>query len=173
MDMNIGTVAKKSDVPPKTIRYYESIGLIRPADRSPNGYRRYGDGDVQILQFIQRARSLGFSVDDVANLLALWRDKSRTSAEVKLLSLKRIDQVDRKIRELKSLKGTLIEVVERCHGNERSHCPIVDQLGGMTEVFRASEHASATILTEPISGSSARSRCPVATVGRSRQRGTY
>lgn len=167
--MKIGTVDDKSGVPPKTVRYYKSIGLIRPADRAASGCCGYDDADAQTLRFIRRGCSLGFSVDGVANLLALWRDRNRGSAEVKALSLKRIDQTDRKIHEREPLNGTLLDAAERCHGDERPHCPIVHQVAVVTEVFDASEHASATILTEPISGSSARSRRPFAKVGRSRQ----
>ena len=87
--MNIGSAAERSGVPPKTIRYYESIGLIAPADRRANNYRDYSESDVQTLRFIHRARSLGFSVRGVAGLLALWRDRRRTSHDVKALALAR------------------------------------------------------------------------------------
>ena len=126
--MKIGSVAERSGVPPKTIRYYESIGLIRSADRGPNGYRTYDDVDAQTLRFIQRARSLGFSISEVANLLELWRDKDRTSAEIKALALKRIDEVNRKILELETLKIALVDLAERCQGDDRPDCPIIDEL---------------------------------------------
>src|SRR3546814_3342237 len=101
--MNIGTVAEKSGVPPKTIRYYESIGLIPSADRRANGYRTYSEIDMYTLNFIKRARSLGFSVDEVRDLLDLWRDKRRSSAKVKALTSEHLKALDRKIAELKSI----------------------------------------------------------------------
>ncbi len=128
--MNIGTVAEKSGVRPKTIRYYESIGLIPPATRAENGYRHYGETDLQTLRFVQRARRLGFSVKDVANLLGLWTDKNRTSADVKALSLRHITQVEERIAELQSLRRTLLDLTERCHGDDRPDCPILDDLAG-------------------------------------------
>lgn len=128
--MNIGTVAVRSGVPPKTIRYYESVGLIPSADRAPNGYRVYDEVDVQTLRFIQRARDLGFSVEDVASLLALWRDRNRASAEVKGLALRRIEHVERKILKLETIKRALLDLAERCHGDDRPDCPILEQLAG-------------------------------------------
>ena len=128
--MNIGTAAAKSGVPPKTIRYYESIGLIPSADRAANQYRVYNDVDVQTLRFIQRARGLGFSVEDVASLLALWQDRNRASAEVKALALKRIEHVERKMRALESMRRALLELAEKCQGDDRPECPILDELAG-------------------------------------------
>ena len=98
--MHFGIVAERSGVPAKTIRYYESIGLIASAARTANGYRIYDELDLRTLQFIKRARSLGFPVSEVASLLALWRDRSVASAEVKLLAQKRIAHVERKSEEL-------------------------------------------------------------------------
>ncbi len=126
--MNIGTVAEKSGVNAKTIRYYESIGLIPPATRAGNGYRDYGQIDVDTLRFIQRARHLGFTVKDVANLLALWRDKNRASADVKTLALRHIEEIEARIAELESLRGTLIHLTDRCHGDDRPDCPILEGL---------------------------------------------
>jgi MerR family copper efflux transcriptional regulator len=128
--MHIGNVAEKSGVPAKTIRYYESIGLIPSAARTANGYRIYDELDLRTLQFIQRSRSLGFSVSDVASLLALWRNRSRTSAEVKQLAQKRIAHVERKIEELQAMKHALLDLAERCQGGARPECPIIDELAG-------------------------------------------
>ncbi len=128
--MNISTLAGLSGVPAKTVRYYESVGLIPPAIRTANGYRFYDDADVQTLQFRQRARGLGFPVEDVANLLALWRDQSRTSADVKSLALRHVDGVERKIRELETILHTLLDLIERCHGDDRPSCPILSDLAG-------------------------------------------
>ncbi len=128
--MNIGTLAVKSSVPTKTIRYYESIDLIPSAKRGANGYRVYDEQDIQTLRFIQRSRSLGFSVSDVADLLTLWRDRARTSSEVKALILKRIEQIDRKVDELESLKRTLVDLAKKCQGDDRPDCPIIDEFAG-------------------------------------------
>lgn len=126
--MNIGTVAERSGVPPKSIRYYESIGLIHPAERRPNGYRSYSQHDMQTLAFIKRARSLGFSVEEVRDLLDLWRDRSRKSAAVKALAAQHIEALDRKIEELQSMRKTLAELVEVCRGDARPDCPILHDL---------------------------------------------
>jgi len=135
--MNIGTVARQSGVPAKTIRYYESVGLIDAADRTAAGYRVYGRHDVETLRFVQRARSLGFSVEEVGSLLALWRDRSRSSAEVKALAARRVADIDRKIAELAEMRGTLTHLMERCHGDDRPECPILQGLAGETAAAAA------------------------------------
>ncbi len=126
--MNIGTAAKTSGVPAKTIRYYESIGLIPPATRAENGYRHYSRSEVETLRFIQRSRHMGFSVKDVGNLLALWNDKKRVSADVKALALSHIAEVERRIAELESIRRTLVHLTDQCHGDHRPDCPILDDL---------------------------------------------
>ena len=126
--MNIGTVAEKSGVPTKTIRYYETIGLIAPASRRPNGYRTYSSVDMRTLNFIKRARSLGFSVEEVRDLLDLWRDRSRKSAAVKAMAAHHIEALDRKVEELQSMRKALAELVKRCRGDSRPECPILDNL---------------------------------------------
>jgi len=123
--MHIGVVARESGVPAKTIRYYESVGLIDAARRTPGGYRDYDAKDAQTLRFVQRARSLGFSVSEVADLLALWRDKSRRSAQVKAMATRHLDDIDRKIAELQGMRDTLVDLVARCHGDDRPDCPIL------------------------------------------------
>jgi MerR family transcriptional regulator, copper efflux regulator len=128
--MNIGEVATKSGVPAKTIRYYEDVGLIPRARRTGSGYRDYGDRDLATLRFVQRARSLGFSVKDVGALLALWNDSARASAEVKALAGDHVKEIDRKLAELRSMRRTLVDLMERCHGDERPDCPILDDLAG-------------------------------------------
>lgn len=127
--MNIGTVAEKSGVSPKTIRYYETIGLIGAADRRPNGYRTYSPRDMQTLNFIKRARGLGFSVEEVRVLLDLWRDCSRSNADVKALATRQVRALDRKIEELKAMRLALTDLVSRCRGDARPDCPILDELG--------------------------------------------
>jgi MerR family copper efflux transcriptional regulator len=128
--MNIGAAAAKSGVSAKTIRYYESIGLIQKALRSRNGYRVYGMDDVETLRFIERARALGFSVNDVGNLLALWHDRRRPSAKVKTLALHHVARIDRKIAELDSMRRTLRRLASSCRGDARPSCPILDDLAG-------------------------------------------
>lgn len=126
--MSIGEAASQSGVPPKTIRYYEEIGLIAPAERLENRYRAYDDNDVQTLRFIQRARSLGFSLKEVASLLSLYRDRRRASRDVKRLALAHVAELDRKISEMKAIRDTIANLAERCHGDQRPECPILDEL---------------------------------------------
>jgi Cu(I)-responsive transcriptional regulator len=126
--MNIGQAASASGVPAKTIRYYESIGLLKPAPRSEGGYRVYGETDLRVLKFIQRARSLGFSVKDVGNLLLLWSDRERSSSDVKAVALRHVEEIDRKLVELQSMRDTLIDLTHCCHGDDRPDCPIIEDL---------------------------------------------
>lgn len=136
--MNIGTVSERSGVPPKTIRYYESIGLIHPAVRGPNGYRTYAPVDTRTLNFIKRARSLGFSVEEVRSLLGLWRDKTRTSVAVKFLATRHLEALDRKIEELRSMRKALADLVKRCRGDARPDCPILNDIEDGEDVRHAS-----------------------------------
>ncbi len=131
--MNIGQAAELSGVTPKTIRYYESIGLIAAAPRTNGGYRSYGAHDIAFLSFIHRARGLGFSVADVDNLLALYHDKDRASADVKALAGRHVEAIDRKIAELQAIRATLGHLMEKCHGDDRPDCPILDDLAGLAE----------------------------------------
>jgi MerR family copper efflux transcriptional regulator len=126
--MNISIVAERSGVSAKTIRYYESIGLIPSADRRTNGYRAYDTEDVHTLQFIRRARSLGFSVDEIRNLLDLWQDEKPASARVKALATQHLRELDQKIEELQSMRQTLADLVDRCRGNDWPDCPILKDL---------------------------------------------
>lgn len=125
--MNIGAVADRSGLPAKTIRYYEDIGLIRPA-RGPNGYRAFDQTDLHKLAFVGRARSLGFAVEDCRQLLSLYEDRSRASADVKTIAETHLKSIDRKITELERLRDCLRDLVVRCHGNDRPECPIIDAL---------------------------------------------
>ena len=130
--MNIGDVARSTGLPAKTIRYYEDIDLVTPA-RAENGYRDYASEDVHRLSFIQRARSLGFSIDECRLLLSLYNDKARASSDVKSLALAKIEEVDRKINELKALRSTLKTLADTCHGNSRPDCPILEEMAGGAE----------------------------------------
>lgn len=127
--MNIGAAAEKANLPPKTIRYYEEIELIKPS-RAENGYRDYSEQDVHRLRFLQRARSLGFSIGECRLLLSLYEDENRASADVKAVATEKIRQIERKIGELQSLKTTLEKLVKHCHGDHRPDCPIIDDLSG-------------------------------------------
>lgn len=129
--MNIGQASQASGVSPKMIRYYEQIGLIRPADRTDSNYRVYGADEVHTLRFIRRARTLGFSTEETSALLALWQDKSRASAEVQTIAQSHIAALETKIAELQSMVGTLKHLAHCCHGDERPDCPILDDLAGI------------------------------------------
>ncbi len=126
--MNIGEAARASGVSAKMIRYYESIGLIADAARTEAGYRTYDRNDVETLRFIRRARDLGFSVDEMTALLALWRDKDRESAEVKRIALDHVADIERRIRELQGMARTLAHLAGHCHGDHRPDCPILEDL---------------------------------------------
>lgn len=123
--MNIGQAAQASGVSAKMIRYYESSGLIPRADRKTSGYRDYSDSDVHVLRFIRRARDLGFAVAEIADLLDLWRDHSRQSADVKRIAHQHIEALQAKIRDLQEMADTLTDLVACCHGDERPDCPIL------------------------------------------------
>lgn len=128
--MNIGEAAKRSGVSAKMIRHYESIGLLPPASRSDTGYRRYGDKDMGTLEFIRRARALGFSLAQIGSLLGLWQDRERPSREVKVLAQQHLDSLDRKLAEIQAMKSALAHLVSCCHGDERPDCPILEGLAG-------------------------------------------
>jgi len=127
--MNIGRASELTQLPAKTIRYYEDIDLVTP-DRTGNGYRDYSETDIHRLRFLQRARGLGFSIDECRLLLSLYEDKNRASADVKSLALEKIDEVDRKIAELQTMRDTLAALARTCHGDNRPECPIMDDLAG-------------------------------------------
>lgn len=126
--MNIGEASKASGVTQKMIRYYESIGLIDAVRRSANSYRIYGESDVHTLAFIRRARRLGFSVERIQQLMTLWRDKARSSAEVKGIAQQHIETLEAKIEELVAMRRTLEHLVACCHGDARPDCPIIEDL---------------------------------------------
>ena len=125
--MNIGDVAKRSGLPPKTIRYYEDIGLINPK-RSANGYRAFQDSDLHKLAFLGRARALGFSIEDCRNLVALYYDSTRESSQVKQIAKEHLGQIDEKIEQLQSMRNTLAHLVDACQGDDRPDCPILEDL---------------------------------------------
>ena len=128
--MNIGEVAKAAGISTKMIRHYESVGLLPPASRTAAGYRQYGLADIRTLQFIRRSRDLGFSIDEIRNLLSLWQNRDRTSREVKALAKEHLDELEKKLQELLAMKKALQHLVSCCQGNHRPDCPILEELAG-------------------------------------------
>lgn len=124
----IGTAAKKTDMPTKTIRYYADIRLVTPVGRSEKGYRLYDDRALRRLIFVRRARAFGFSVETCRNLLALYSDQSRASADVKAIALNHLSEIDAKLRELQTLRDELARLANTCAGDERADCPILTGL---------------------------------------------
>ena len=127
--MNIGEVAERSGIPPKTIRYYEDIGLVRP-QRSGNGYRAFRETDLHKLAFLGRARALGFTIEDCRTLLSLYEDEARESAQVKAIAEEHLSAIEDKITQLQEMRETLSYLVEACHGDQRPDCPILKDLSG-------------------------------------------
>ncbi|MFO2462740.1 Cu(I)-responsive transcriptional regulator [Pseudomonas sp. 15FMM2] len=130
--MNIGQAAKFSGVSAKMIRYYEQIGLVPKANRSDAGYRNYGSQDVQSLRFIRRARDLGFSVEQISELLVLWGDPDRACVDVKAMALTHVAGLKAKIADLQAMAQTLEQLADQCHGNDRPDCPIIAGLAERT-----------------------------------------
>ncbi|MBB3994015.1 Cu(I)-responsive transcriptional regulator [Sulfitobacter undariae] len=128
--MNIGEVAKQAGLPPKTIRYYEDIGLITPL-RDANGYRSFRDSDMHKLAFLARSRALGFTIEDCRNLLALWDDQDRASADVRAIAQEHLAQIESKIADLQAIRDTLSNLVHACAGDHRPDCPILNTLETM------------------------------------------
>ena len=128
--LKIGEVAARAGVSVDTVRYYEQRGILPPPVRLPSGYRTYGPKEVQILRFVRRARDLGFPMEKVADLLALWRDRSRASSDVKHLAEAQVKALEDRIREMQEMKVALQHLVHSCHGDDRPDCPILDDLGG-------------------------------------------
>ena len=131
--MNIGDASKIAGLPVKTVRYYTDIGLI-VAQRSENGYRSYGDQEISKLCFVQRTRSLGFSIDQCRTLLSLYEDKGRASAEVKVIAENHLEEIETKIVELKNLHEILAHLIHQCAGDDRPDCPIIEGLSDATSI---------------------------------------
>ncbi|SLN65852.1 Cu(I)-responsive transcriptional regulator [Ruegeria meonggei] len=127
--MNIGDVATRTGLPAKTIRYYEDIGLIKPL-RDDNGYRRFRDQDLHKLNFLGRARALGFTIEDCRTLMALYEDETRASADVKKVARSHMGQIEAKIADLNAMRDTLSHLIDACAGDDRPDCPILQDLGG-------------------------------------------
>lgn len=125
---NIGEAAARSGVSPKMLRHYEALGLLPPIARTESGYRQYGERDVHTLRFIRRARDLGFSIAEIAELLKLWQDRRRASREVKKIALAHVADLQRRLDEMAAMKRTLEQLASCCHGDERPDCPILEGL---------------------------------------------
>ncbi|WP_157215928.1 Cu(I)-responsive transcriptional regulator [Flavisphingomonas formosensis] len=128
--MNIGQAAEASGVSQRMIRHYETIGLIPAPARRESGYRDYAEADVHRLRFIANARDLGFPIGEIGELLSLWSDRGRASADVKALALARAEMLGRKAAQLEAMRATLIDLAERCRGDARPDCPILARLEG-------------------------------------------
>jgi len=128
--MNIGEAARASGVSAKMIRHYEQLGLFPQPARTDAGYRQYGDREVHTLRFIRQARDLGFSLEQIGELLNLWQNRRRSSRQVKALAQAHIDELERKLEEMHTMKATLEHLVHCCHGDDRPDCPILDRLSG-------------------------------------------
>ena len=128
--MKIGPASAASGVSQRMIRHYEKVGLVPSPPRRDSGYRDYSDADVHRLRFIANARDLGFPVEEIRTLLALWTDGSRSSADVKLLATARAVELGRKAARLEAMRRALLDLAGRCHGDDRPECPIIDDLVG-------------------------------------------
>ena len=126
--MNIGQASKRTGVSQRMIRHYEGIGLIPKAARRDSGYRDYDERDVHTLRFIRRARDLGFPIEEIGKLLALWQDRSRASSDVKALATARAEELKKKEKEIRSMRRTLEDLARNCHGDSRPDCPILEDL---------------------------------------------
>ncbi|NLD13732.1 MAG: Cu(I)-responsive transcriptional regulator [Gammaproteobacteria bacterium] len=134
MDYTIGLAAEASGISRKMIRYYEETGLLPPVRRSESGYRYYSDDDIRRLQFIRRARDMGFSLERISLLLSLWQNEQRHSADVKALVQQYIDELDDTITQMQAMRDELHGWVDHCHGDERSECAIIDHLKPSTDI---------------------------------------
>ncbi|SFI85674.1 Cu(I)-responsive transcriptional regulator [Aerobium aerolatum] len=130
--MNVSAAARRSGLPAKTIRYYEEVGLLKPL-RAENGYRDYSDDDVHMLAFLKRARGLGFSIEDCRQLVSLYRDRSRTSHDVREIAVAHVDILGEKIREMQAMQRTLKTLISACHGDHRPDCPILEDMAGVLQ----------------------------------------
>jgi MerR family copper efflux transcriptional regulator len=138
--MNIGQAAAATGVTPKMIRHYEGLGLLPPIARTGSGYRQYDEAAVHTLRFIRRARDLGFGIDEIRTLLALWRDRRRSSAQVKRIALAHAADLQRRIEAMQAMKRTLEHLAAGCHGDDRPDCPILDDLAAPAHAGEATCH---------------------------------
>ena len=147
--MNIGAAARASGVSAKMIRHYESVGLFPEANRTEAGYRQYADKEVNTLRFIRHSRDLGFSIEQIRELLGLWQNRRRPSRQVKALAQAHIEELEQKLQKLQAMKATLEHLVHCCHGDERPRCPILDNLAGAEEPARGAGTATRASASRP------------------------
>jgi len=126
----IGEAARRSGVSARMVRHYEGLGLLPGVARTESGYRQYGEADIHSLRFIKRARDLGFSMDEIAELADLWHDRQRTSSSVKTIARKHLTELDQRIAAMQAMRQTLSHLVHCCHGDSRPDCPILEDLAG-------------------------------------------
>lgn len=138
--MNIGEAAKSSGVSAKMIRHYESVGLFPEASRTDSGYRQYTDKEVSTLRFIRQSRDLGFSLEQIRELLGLWQNRRRSSRQVRALAQAHLEELNSKLRELQEMRATLEHLVHCCHGDDRPDCPIIETLESTEPVVGGHEN---------------------------------
>lgn len=142
--MNIGQAAQTAGVTPKMVRHYESLGLLPKVRRTEAGYRVYGDSEVHTLRFIKRARDLGFSIAEIAELVKLWQDRRRPSASVKKVASAHLGELDRKIKEMESMRKTLAHLIRECQGDERPDCPVLEDLESFAPAELSAKRGAST-----------------------------
>lgn len=133
---NIGEAAQRSGVSAKMVRHYESLGLLPAVHRTEAGYRQYGEAEVHTLRFIRRARDLGFSMAEIAELVKLWQNRRRSSADVRRIALRHVEELTRKMQEMEQMRRTLQHLVHCCQGDQRPDCPILEELESGTHRHR-------------------------------------
>ena len=126
--VNIGAAADMAGISAKMVRHYESLGLLPPITRTDSGYRQYSEADVHTLRFIKRSRDLGFSMAEIAELVALWQNRRRASASVKRIAQQHVDELALRIQAMQAMQRSLRQLLQHCHGDERPECPILDDL---------------------------------------------
>ncbi len=131
---NIGEAARQSGVSAKMVRHYESLGLLPEVGRTEAGYRQYSDREVHTLRFIKRSRDLGFSMKEIAELLKLWQNRGRSSADVRRIADRHVQDLNQRMAEMEAMRRTLVNLVHCCQGDSRPDCPILDELGGAPTV---------------------------------------
>lgn len=135
LPVNIGEAARRSGVSARMVRHYEGLGLLPPVARTESGYRQYGEADIHTLRFIKRARELGFSMEEIAELVGLWHDRQRASASVKRVAQRHLGELDARIAAMQAMRSTLAHLVHCCKGDARPDCPILEDLAGATPVL--------------------------------------
>jgi Cu(I)-responsive transcriptional regulator len=127
-NVSIGEAARRSGVSARMVRHYEGLGLLPAVARTESGYRQYGDADIHTLRFIKRSRDLGFSMEEIAELVGLWHNRRRASASVKRIAQKHLGELEQRIADMQAMRNTLAHLVHCCHGDARPECPILDDL---------------------------------------------